>query len=112
MDFGGNTEYFYLNRYIEIKTPGKFILRGNYPNPFNSTTKILLEIPEDCRIFLRMFDITGREVYTGGPFSGKKGYLEMNLNFSGLSSGVYIYSITAESLNAIYRAYGKAVIIK
>jgi len=111
-DFGGNSEYFYLDGYIEIKTPGKFILRGNYPNPFNSTTKILFEMPEDCRISLRIFDITGREVYKSPPHARKKGYLEMNVNLSGLSSGIYIYSVTAEGLNAIYRAYGKAVIIK
>ncbi|HWQ82043.1 MAG TPA: T9SS type A sorting domain-containing protein [Ignavibacteria bacterium] len=111
-DFGGNSEYFYLDGYIEIKTPGRFILRGNYPNPFNSTTKILLEMSEDCRIFLRIFDITGREVFKSPPRIGKKGYLDVNVNLSGLSSGVYIYSITAEGLSAIYKAYGKALFIK
>ncbi|MBN2541862.1 T9SS type A sorting domain-containing protein [bacterium] len=42
--------------------PDKFSIFQNYPNPFNAATSFKYAIPEQGRVFLRIFDITGREV--------------------------------------------------
>src|SRR5512142_923380 len=38
-------------------TPARFALNGNYPNPFNSITRISFELPRAGRAELTLFDI-------------------------------------------------------
>ena len=42
--------------------PIEFALHQNFPNPFNPTTTIQYDLPEDSRIRLTVYDIQGREV--------------------------------------------------
>lgn len=42
--------------------PERFALHPNYPNPFNPSTTIRYEIPEQSRIEILVYDITGRRV--------------------------------------------------
>lgn len=41
--------------------PDKFSIKS-YPNPFNSSLKIQIDVPKDALVFVNIFDITGREV--------------------------------------------------
>jgi hypothetical protein len=92
---------------------GKFHLSQNYPNPFNPSTVISFSIPENSNISLKLFDLLGREIknlaygyYTTGNYS-------VQLNSEGLSSGIYIYSLEAESVNGnFYRDARKLTLIK
>jgi len=45
-------------------TAAGFILSANYPNPFNPSTRIEFQIPEQARVNLTVFDILGRPVKT------------------------------------------------
>lgn len=71
----------------------EFSLSQNYPNPFNPSTKINFSIPSNDYVSLRVFDILGREVFSliEGELTG--GVYEVDFNPSGLSSGIYIYSL-------------------
>jgi hypothetical protein len=44
--------------------PSKFRMLPNYPNPFNPTTKIRFELPEDAYVRLVIMDLLGRNIRT------------------------------------------------
>ncbi len=78
----------------------KYILFGNYPNPFNPTTKISFALPEQSNISLKVYNINGKEVTTLAEGSKEDGYYETSFDGSNLSSGVYIYRFTAKGLES------------
>ncbi|MBK6538322.1 MAG: T9SS type A sorting domain-containing protein [Ignavibacteria bacterium] len=61
-DFNGNFEYFNLSSEVSIGVPAKFELSQNYPNPFNPSTKISFALPNDGKVSLKIYDMTGKEV--------------------------------------------------
>jgi hypothetical protein len=74
--------------------PSRFALRQNFPNPFNLSTIIPVDIPAQSYVALEIFDLLGRRVVTlfGGEISAGRHYFEWNgTNSAGLvlSSGVY-----------------------
>ncbi len=40
--------------------PDSFMLYPNYPNPFNSSTKIRYDIPKEIHIKMILYDVTGK----------------------------------------------------
>ena len=68
-----------------------------YPNPFNPTTTIRYEIPQDEIVTIKIFDILGQEVATIVNEFQKADRYEIEFNSltasgrRGLASGVYIY---------------------
>ncbi len=86
------------------EVPTTYTLLQNYPNPFNPTTKIKFSIPEAAFVSLKIYDILGREVKTLISQEMTAGLHIVNWNGdtdSGgkLSSGTYIYSISAGKFN-------------
>ncbi len=98
VDVNGNYEYFDLQSAVEVGVPSKYSLGQNYPNPFNPVTKINFDLPEDSRITMVVYDVTGREVakIVNNEFR-KAGYHTIQFNGSSFASGVYFYSISTES---------------
>ena len=108
IDYNGNFTYYQLPQDITIIAPVLYTISQNYPNPFNPITKIDFEIPENAKIILSIFDITGRLIAT--PVNGKKeaGYYSVDFDGSNLSSGVYFYKIEAGK----YAAVKKMILLK
>ncbi|MCK6621491.1 MAG: T9SS type A sorting domain-containing protein [Calditrichaceae bacterium] len=80
--------------------PTRFELSQNYPNPFNPTTTITLSLPQDSRVSLQVYDVTGRKVRTLAdqplPAGGHKiAWDGRNEGGEPVSSGVYIYRVVA-----------------
>jgi hypothetical protein len=73
----------------------EFTLGQNYPNPFNPVTNINFSIPKSEFVSLRVYDILGREVKALVSQSLTAGEYEVNFDASGLSSGMYYYSLRA-----------------
>ncbi|HEY5534814.1 MAG TPA: T9SS type A sorting domain-containing protein [Ignavibacteria bacterium] len=97
IDNNGNFEYHNLNGEVEIGVPTKFELSQNYPNPFNPTTKIDFALPNDSKVSIKVYDITGREVMNIMNNEQKTaGYYTININPSMLSSGVYFYRMISD----------------
>lgn len=96
IDYNGNFKYFNLQSEIEIGVPKQYFLSQNYPNPFNPATKIDYDLPQDSRVSLRIYDISGKEVMNiiNNEFQAS-GYYTMTLNASNLASGVYFYRFIA-----------------
>ena len=70
-------------------------LAQNYPNPFNPTTILKFSLPERSIVSLKIYSILGREIKTLINDELPAGIYEKEFDGSGLSSGVYIYSIQA-----------------
>jgi hypothetical protein len=96
IDYDGNYSYSEL---IEINSyyATSFELFQNYPNPFNPTTKIKFEIPESGFVSLKVFDIVGNEITTIFNEEKQPGIYEVEIDASGLSSGVYYYQLRDEN---------------
>ena len=84
--------------------PTRFSLLHNYPNPFNSNTKIEYELKDWCRVRFDVFDIKGRKIKK--LFYGIKPPGRHQTNWYGknnlgrkVASGVYIIRLTAFNPN-------------
>jgi hypothetical protein len=73
----------------------KYSLEQNFPNPFNPSTTIRYQIPNDGLVTLKVYDILGSEVTTLVNEQKSTGSYEVNFDASRLASGVYIYKITS-----------------
>jgi photosystem II stability/assembly factor-like uncharacterized protein len=95
---GGPIIYTDIVKLGEKKTT-KFELMQNYPNPFNPTTTIRFYLPQRANVYLTIYDINGRKIYTiinnFQLMNGYHSYCIEAFETLGLSSGTYFYRITA-----------------
>ena len=84
-----------------IAKPVAFGLLQNYPNPFNPTTIITYQVPSNAIVTIKLYDILGNEVKTLVNEQKDTGEYTIELNAASLSSGVYFYSMKANSFTAI-----------
>ena len=75
--------------------PNDFQLLQNFPNPFNPVTTIRYLLPQQSQVLLVLYDITGRRVKTLVDGVQPPGAYSVQLDASGLSSGIYFYRIQA-----------------
>jgi hypothetical protein len=80
--------------------PSDFSLSQNYPNPFNPTTTIKYAISADARVSLVVYNILGQAVKTLVDVDQEAGFYTAKWDGtndfgSKVSSGIYIYRITA-----------------
>jgi len=73
-----------------VPTIGEF-----FPNPFNSATKIELEMPEPGDIELSLFDIAGKMIYTWREHRNAGVFTMTFTAAEELPAGTYLYRITA-----------------
>ena len=79
----------------EQNTPVSFSLEQNYPNPFNPTTVIRFQLPTAGYVRLSVFNLFGQEVATLASGNRSAGSHIVGFNAQDLSSGVYLYRLTA-----------------
>jgi hypothetical protein len=87
----------------EIEVDGNFIpsvyaLENNFPNPFNPSTVIRYSLPFESNIKLTVYNALG-QVVVGELIAGlkKAGTYDINFNANSLKSGIYFYSLRANS---------------
>jgi hypothetical protein len=75
-----------------------FYLAQNYPNPFNPVTMISWQSSVGSWQVLKVFDVLGNDVaFLVNEFRPAGNY-QIEFDASGLSSGVYFYSLMAEGI--------------
>ncbi|MFQ6611003.1 MAG: T9SS type A sorting domain-containing protein [Fidelibacterota bacterium] len=84
--------------------PENFKLYPNFPNPFNPTTEIRYNIPEDTYVQITVYNLEGRKIKTlvnEYLTSGYKKVIWDSTNDNGIqvASGVYFYQMTAGSFS-------------
>jgi hypothetical protein len=93
-----NGEYKYSDIIELIYThPNTFNLEQNYPNPFNPDTKIKYSLPFESSIKVTIYNSLGETVKTLLDKVESAGSHEIRFNASELSSGIYIYTLQANS---------------
>ncbi|MCH9030046.1 MAG: T9SS type A sorting domain-containing protein, partial [Bacteroidetes bacterium] len=80
--------------------PENFVLKQNFPNPFNSTTTIRYELPELANVTIKVYNILGEEVTSLVDEQKEAGRYQVQFNTGNLSSGVYIYRIDTGNFTA------------
>jgi uncharacterized repeat protein (TIGR02543 family) len=89
----------YVERQVAADIPKEFGLSQNFPNPFNSTTSISVDLPRDSRIRLDVYSVLGQKVATiadGDYAGGVHTFLWEGTDDRGMpvSSGVYLYRLS------------------
>lgn len=110
-DYDGRVTYSKV-----IKTEGagirNYSLNQNYPNPFNPSTKITYTLPYVSTVKLLLYNSVGQKVKELVSSVQQPGTHEYTLGANDLSSGVYLYSLTAFSNdNKIHFTQTKKLII-
>jgi len=97
LEFGGDgADVRPVNNNI---VPAEYTLSQNYPNPFNPTTKIDYTVPNTGFVTLKVYNILGQEVtilFTGEQVAGN--YVA-TFDGTDLTSGVYVYRLTAGKMS-------------
>ncbi len=68
---------------------------ANFPNPFNPTTTINYQLPENGFVTIKVYDMLGKEIATLVNGNRTAGYYNVTFDASRLTSGIYIYTINA-----------------
>ncbi len=79
------------------RQPATFVLRQNYPDPFNPGTTIEFELPEASQVTLNVYDVVGRLVAALIDERREAGVHQVRFDGSNLASGVYFYRLQAGS---------------
>ena len=88
----------FVNTAIEKPLPTKFELKMNYPNPFNPSTTIPIELPEESFVEVAIYNILGEKITVLSKGVKSSGYHNIHWNGKNqfgkpVSSGIYFVSI-------------------
>jgi len=96
-----------VNQLGELKYEIEFTLNP-YPNPFNSTTSLIFNIPFNDHVFLKVFNVNGIKISTLMNEYKVSGTYTLLWNADFLQSGLYFAVIESRSLRRIR----KMIVIK
>ena len=104
---GDLIDYVSRTAISEVKLiPSDFSLQQNFPNPFNPSTEIRFDLPEEGQVELSVFNMQGQKVRTLESGKMTPGYHAIiwngtNDNGSRVSTGMYFYSIQTNKFQAV-----------
>jgi len=79
-------------------SPRGYGLFQNYPNPFNPSTTIEYAVRRDSHAILKVYNLLGQQVRTLFDGWTGKGVHKLQVDTSGLPSGVYFYTLVADGM--------------
>ena len=90
-----------------------FRLHGNYPNPFNPSTRVVFDLPSAAEVTVHVFDVLGRNVLVTHPTSLSSGLgHSVQVDASSLPSGVYVYQVRAQAGSDMLVRSGRMILAK
>ena len=97
----------------EGEVPTGLHLHGNYPNPFNPSTRVVFDLPSAAKVTVHVFDVLGRNVIVTGPVSVSGGWdRSLEVDASSLPSGVYVYQVRAQTGSDMLVRSGRMILAK
>ena len=103
---GSLINYITENNSSEFKVlPNEFILHQNFPNPFNPSTEIRFDLPNESFVSLTIHNLIGQKIRTLNSKNMSPGFHSMIWNGTDdlgtpVSSGMYFYSINAKEFKS------------
>jgi hypothetical protein len=84
----------------DTQIPGTYNLHQNHPNPFNPTTTLRYDLPDDGMVNITIYDMMGRVVRNLVNDHQSAGYKTIQWNGTNgfgvpVAAGVYLYQIHA-----------------
>ena len=96
-----------------VELPMEFALHGNYPNPFNPSTRIQFDLPETAQVRVQIVDMLGREVMSLPAQEFEAGAnRSIELNATSLASGTYLYRMIATGAEGRHVKTGRMTLVK
>lgn len=98
--------------------PEKFALNQNFPNPFNPSTKITYDLPEQATLTLKVYNVLGQEVATLVNGTKEAGSYQAvwdghNMFGASVSSGIYFFRMDATSASGTtFNSLKKMIFLK
>ena len=93
--------------------PTEFALHGNYPNPFNPSTRIRFDLPETAQVRVQIVDMLGREVMSLPAQEFEAGAnRSMEINAMNLASGTYLYRMIVTGAEERHVKTGRMTLVK
>jgi photosystem II stability/assembly factor-like uncharacterized protein len=94
--------------------PQVYSLENNFPNPFNPGTVIKYSLPYESNVKLTVYNTLGIKVRELISEVQQPGLHDYKFNAAGLSSGVYLYTIEASSIDGKenYNSTKKMILMK
>ncbi|MBI5733298.1 T9SS type A sorting domain-containing protein [Candidatus Jorgensenbacteria bacterium] len=77
--------------------PTSFVLHQNYPNPWNPTTTIELEIPTLTAVDLKVYNTLGQLMMTAANGTYNVGHYQVTVDGSKWPSGIYFYVLHTDN---------------
>ena len=77
-----------------------YSLDQNYPTPFNPSTILKYNLPEDSDVTIRIYDALGKEIDSITTGFQQKGGYQKTWSAEGFASGVYYVKMNAQSLSS------------
>ncbi|MFC1682607.1 T9SS type A sorting domain-containing protein [Candidatus Zixiibacteriota bacterium] len=81
--------------------PRESVLVQNYPNPFNASTEIRYALPQDARVKLEVFNVSGQRVAGLVDTDQPAGQYQLDWNAGQLPSGIYFVRLQAGAEMAV-----------
>jgi hypothetical protein len=107
IDFDGKFDYSNIIE-AELVLPESFSVQQNFPNPFNPTTTIKYELPQNSFVSIKIYDSIGRELKSLVNQNQDQGVQQVTFDAGELPSGIYYYTLKAGN----YSASKKMLLIK
>jgi hypothetical protein len=99
---------------VAVPVPTEYAMLGNYPNPFNPSTRIGFRLPETSDVTLKIYGVQGnlvRELALNQSYEAGDHYLTWDGTDSdgqSVASGMYVYLVSAGS----FKQTAKMLLIK
>jgi len=82
---------------IERNVPDNIEILQNFPNPFNPSTTIEFQLPEEAHITISVYDVLGKEIKTLTDAVMKSGKHSVVWNATKAAAGTYFYHFVVKS---------------
>ena len=97
----------------DASLPSEFVLKGNYPNPFNPSTTISFDLPETADVQVDVMDLLGRTMISVPSQNLGAGVnRSIAIDASELTSGIYMYRVLVRGVSQTWVKSGTMTLIK
>ncbi|QXD15538.1 T9SS type A sorting domain-containing protein [Rhodocaloribacter litoris] len=93
--------------------PRRFVLHGNYPNPFYPATTVVFDLPAAAEVTVEVFNLLGQRVLTvpAGLLAAGPSH-RVQVDAAALPSGSYLYRLVMQRGDTVQVARGKMSLVR